>query len=239
MPYYPLYFDIETAGLSTVEDDFICAGFWDGKNTGFATTLTEIEKTLDLYKREVPEYDNILLITYNGGNFYNTGFDFPFLRYKYMQEGKHFSFQDMYHLDLYPLVQKYLNLYITKEEPESKYSLKKADLVKLATANEVEYETKDKTYDTLMSLDNTDWLDYKKETKESKMDLQSIYQLLYDPNKEENYISGADVPEMYKTGRLDKIKEHVLDDVKQLAKVHQKLDLVLPVEGIERVIETL
>ena len=227
-------FDIETTGLSPLESKFICASIYNGTQLINCTSLEELNNTI----RKINKKEN-LLVGFNTGNFYNKGFDFHFLRYKYVQKDLDWNFSGFQHLDYYSLFDKHFKLFITEVSPYSVSSMNKPDLVKLAKANNIEYTTKDDTYERLNQLENTNWLDYTKEKEVSKMSEQDIYQSLFDPQLEEEYIDGADVPEMYKQGRLNEIITHCNRDVERLYRVIERTLYVLPDENVMKVIEYL
>ena len=248
----PVYFDIEATGFSSFEDDFVCAA-----------TLMKDSCTIDqgVYKSlttaNFAARKNGLLVTYNGEN-YRGGFDFPFLRSKCIQQGIEWQLSGVKHLDLLPLVRKYLNT--TGYEPPSKSNLYADDMKRLAEANGIEYSNKSQCYEELEQLDNVDWLDYEMQPNEDNS-LQSVYQKLFDPEQEEEYISGERIPELYflikykeKTkhnglvlhdieSEIDElwqqIKEHNRRDVERLKKVAEKVIPVLPNWEIKRNINKL
>ena len=230
----PVSFDIETTGLSPIQDEFICASLCKNKDVMTAYSLEELNNLVrKINKKET------LLVTYNGGTFYNSGFDFPFLRWKYIKQNLNYNLAGFKHLDLYTLVDKHLNLFKYKNKPPSKSSLYKPDLVKLAEANDLEYENKNKTYSKLKEKEDTDWLDYTKEKRVSLKSEQNLYQLLFDEDGEEEYIDGADVTKLYEEGKLQDIIRHNQQDVKRLNGITDRIFDVFPDESIRNVIETL
>lgn len=223
-------FDIETTGLSPIQDKFICASFYD-KETDEVVTIRELEET--------PQFEDAMFVTYNGGNGFNRGFDFPFVRYICLEKNINYPFSGIKHLDLYPLVSKYLNLFKIIEEPIAISNLYKHDLEKIAMANEIEYTNKKDTYKKLNNLQGTNWLDYKEESKESCNSEQDVYQLLFDKDKKEEYISGKEVPTLYRQGKIDDIIRHNRNDVKRLYQITEATWNIFPDEAIRREIHIL
>lgn len=231
-----IFLDIETTGLTNLDNELIVVGVLDRDGCKSLWELDDLIEYLDEQKeKNLPNE----IITYNGGTFYNSGFDMPFLRAKLLQANKSNPFMGISHLDLYPIVQKYFNFQETVYEKPSVSSLRKADLVKLAEANEVEYETISKTYETLCEIDETDWLDYKTYKTESKNDLQSIYQTFFDIYNSKEYINGSEIPKLYEEGDLETIEQHVLDDVNQLKQIYFKLRDYVPDNIFNKVREVM
>lgn len=229
-------FDIETTGLSPVDHNFICSALYDGEKTMIDTSLVGLHSSIKSLRMDDSSY---IIVTYNGGDFYNKGFDFPFLRYKYADEGTTYPFGFMKHLDLYPLVKKHLSVFTYEEKPPSLSSLYKDDLVKLAEINDLEYTTKGETYEAIEDLESPDWGDYVKESKVDMYDLQSLYKVLFDKEGEEEYQDGEEVPELAKEGKLSSIVEHNVNDVKRLHKIIGEMIRVIPSESIEKSIHRL
>ena len=231
-------FDIETTSLSAPEGEFICSAIYEnnwenGINYKVDYNLKELKETLSNFDKE-----NILLITWNGEN-YKTGFDAPWLRTKCALNNIGWILKDYYHLDIYPLVEKYFNNKITEIKTPSKSKLYKSDLEKLAVANGLGYSNKNKTYQAIKKLDNPEWLDYKEEKQKDKFDLQSIYQTFFDPNAEEEYVDGGQMIELYKKGNIEEIREHNMRDVKRLYDIAELLIDYIPKWEIERNIKVL
>jgi len=226
--------DIETTGLSPIDDEIITCAFFDGRKVRVCENLNEVKNYIHSYNHR-----ETLFVGYNSGSFYNEGFDLPFMRLAYLQSKFEFPFTEYYHLDLFPLITKFFNLFSYNEEPMSKSSLYADDLKKLAEANEIEYINKNETYEILTSEEDTDWLDYKEDKKEKMYDEQSLYQLLFDSKGEEEYIDGAEVPELYEEGEIDKIKEHNKKDVMRLFKIIPEVFKVIPEDAIMKNVEVL
>lgn len=231
----PVYFDIETTGFSSFEDSFVCAAYTAEHSS--AKVKSDI-----LSFMQVLSSDNFLLVTYNGEN-WSGGFDFPWLRSKCIQQGIEWQLGGVKHLDLLPLVRKYLNT--TGYEPPSKSDLYSDDLKKLAEANGIEYKNMDQCYEELEGMANVNWLDYEQKPNEDNS-LQSIYQKLFDPEQEEEYIDGEKIPELYEEYKesgdefhLHTIFEHNRRDVERLKKVAEKVIPVLPDWEIKRNINKL
>ena len=233
----PVYFDIETSGLSAWEDEFVSWAI-DCKNyDSFVSTDLERLGTYLIGDRH-------LIITWNGEG-YRSGFDFPWLRSKCIQKGIEWQLGGVKHLDLLPLVRKYLNT--TGYEPPSKSDLYADDMKKLAEANDIDYSNKSQCYEELEQMENVDWLDYDQVPNEDNS-LQSVYQKLFDPEKEGEYIDGERIPELYEEmtekeiyngGHLQQIKEHNRRDVERLKKIAEKVIPVIPDWEIERNINKL
>lgn len=233
----PVYLDIETAGFSAWEDEFICAAIRNSKlnRTTVFRTLFELMDSVGTVGFDKTD----LLVTYNGEN-YRGGFDWPFLRSKCLQKNTDWKLGGVQHLDLLPLIRKYLNTtgYVT--EIPSKSSLRAPDLKALAKVNNIDYQNRKQAYKEMKELGEVaDWFadgtNYIEPEAKEDNSLQSVYQKLFDPEKEEKYISGEKVPELYKkyhkTGDVDcieKIDDHCARDVERLKKVAEKVIPVLP-----------
>lgn len=228
-------FDIETTGLS-YNDKFLCGVTYNP--TLEANWINETLKGVTHVYNSL-EKEETLLITYNGEN-YRGGFDFPWLRTQFALDNRPWVFKDFYHLDLLPLVKKYIYNDLLKVRPPTKSSLKKANLVELAEANNIDYKTIDKTYADLEKLDKTDWLDYTREKLDKKRyGEQDIYQTFFDPAGNEHYISGADSKKLYEAGKKDKVITHCVRDVQRLYKIAELSLDMLPEWEIKRNINRL
>ncbi|MFW6016857.1 MAG: ribonuclease H-like domain-containing protein [bacterium] len=234
-----IVFDIETTGLSAPEDEFICASTYIPYEDSYDEL--KVQKSLtDLWKfYNKLEKDKYLIATYNGDYNYYGGFDFRFLRTKFALNKLGWCFKNFEHLDIFPLIKKFINNKYVKQEPESISNLYKNDIQKLATINNLEYSTKKETYKSIQSLDNPEWLDYIKEKQIDKYDEQSVYQTFFDPKKEEEYIDGSEVPKLYKEGKLDKIVRHNCNDVKRLYKLINLLLDYFPSYQVNREIKKI
>jgi hypothetical protein len=231
-----IFFDIETTGFD-INSKFICSVSFIPEKTGSVTFADKSIK--DLYKNYYQENpDDYLLITYNGENYYS-GFDFPFLRTKFANKEIDWPFKGWEHLDVFPLIKKYFNTNLKYIKYPSQSSLRKTDLIKLAETNNIEYSTVPETYNELMKLEKINWLDYLEEETKSYNDLQSVYQIFFDPDKKEEYIDGGEVPELYQQNEIEKIIRHCQNDVERLYKITKKLLYYLPNYEIDRAINIL
>ena len=242
----PVYFDIETTGFSAWGDEFICAAdYTDDYYKDEPGIIANLDGVIHLFRADkYNPFENYLIVTWNGEN-YRGGFDFPFIRSKCIQEGIEWEMSGARHLDLLPLVRKYLNT--TGYEPPKKSDLYADDLKRLAEANGIDYSNKSHTYEELEQMDNVDWLDYEMQPNEDNS-LQAVYQMMFDPEKDEEYIDGERIPELYEEmkdkeiyngGQWEKIKGHNRRDVERLKKVAEKVIPVLPDWEIKRNINQL
>ncbi len=213
-----VYFDIETTGLCH-HDTFILAAALH-ETTSIYYALEDLVEAMNALSSQ------FLIITYNGESYFG-GFDIPFLRTLCIKEDRPWFLKGKQHLDLYPLVKKFLN---TKEKAvsiPSKSSLKKVQMKALAERNGMEYKTIEETYNHLVTLSNlgedVDWMGYEKEKCEDKNSLQDVYQMLFDPEGKEKHIKGEDVPRLYKEGNIEEIAFHCQQDVERLKKVAEKI----------------
>ena len=245
----PAYFDIETTGFSSWEDNFVCSAVLpDDPNYEYThpNVATDIPQTFMI----TDIFDNTLIITWNGEN-WKGGFDFPFLRSKCIQEGIEWKLAGVKHLDLLPLVRKYINTTHYVTEIPSKSSLRAGDLKKLASANGIEYKNMKQAWKELIFAEDNggaDWLDYIESEAKEDNSLQAVYQMMFDPQKEETYLSGAEIPslyEQYKEGNSEDaycmkiIENHNQRDVERLKKIAEKVIPVIPDWEIERNIKEL
>ncbi len=213
-----VYFDIETTGLCHHDKYILAALHVDESRIYYdLDSLAEAMKDLN---------SSWAIATYNGESYYG-GFDIPFLRTLCIKEGRDWFLRGKQHLDLYPLVKKFLN---TKEKAvsiPSKSSLKKDQMKALAECNGMEYKTIEETYNHLVTLsqlgEEVDWLGFEKEKCEDKNSLQGIYQMLFDPEGKEKHIKGEDVPRLFKEGKVKEIAFHCKQDVERLKKVAETI----------------
>ena len=235
-------FDIETTGFSAWEDEFICAAALGPGNNFVNSSLNGVV---------IPSLKNVdLLVTYNGEG-YHGGFDFPFLRSKCIQNNIDWSLAGVKHLDLCDLVEKYINTLSYGGFKKSDF--KAPDLKKLAKENGIDYQNKGQCLEELKGLENPNWLDYERKAKEDNS-LQKVYQLMFDPEKEEEYISGEKIPKLYeryqeetwektwggnKSKIMEQIKDHNRRDVERLKKVAEAVVPVLPEWEVKRNIKGL
>ena len=228
-----LTFDIETTGLSAIDNEYFTAVAYDGKDKLIMHDLN------DLYTLQMKyDWDKWIIATYNGQN-YHGGFDFPFLRTQMINKQMKWPFTNFWHIDFLPIIKKYFNTSINETQIDSVSSLYKADLVELAEANGIEYTNKQETYAALEGLENCDWLDHKKEQTKSHNDMQSVYQYYFDQECNETYISGEDVPDLIAEGKGEIVTEHCINDVVRLYKLIDRLIHYLPDEVLYKHTEQL
>jgi hypothetical protein len=232
-----IYFDIETAGFSAIKDDFILSETLKGEE------YIEHQSLEGLSEFAEKNGFNGIIVTCNGEH-YRGGFDFPFLRTKYALERKKFPFSGMMHLDILPLLRKYINTtdYQIKIPSKSSSKMNKKNLTKLAFANGLEYKTINETYEELMKLHEEgkcNWLDFASIKSSEDNSLQKVYQIFFDPAAEEDYIDGSEIPELYKEGNIDPIAYHCKNDVKRLKDVTELLLDMVPSWEVERAISRL
>ena len=262
----PVYFDIETTGFSAWEDEFVCSDMTSDILDEQYELNVRLEGTIRrlAYWLAANGYSNTIIVTWNGEN-YRGGFDFPWLRSKCIQKGLEWRLSGVKHLDLLPLVRKYINTTHYVAEIPSKSSLRAGDLKELAEINNFEYQNKNQAYKKMMEIEeNTtgaDW-NYLIETK-SKEDnsLQAVYQMMFDPKCEEEYIKGGKIPELYEKiqelekyeaapdlsmhnkeefrGLWQQIKDHNRRDVERLKKIAEAVVPVIPDWEIKRNINKL
>ena len=235
----PVYYDLETTGFSGFEDKLVSAIILD--DVKFRSLGRWKEEDLLIKVMEI--LGNLscaeILVSYNGEN-WRGGFDIPFLRSQCIKHNVEWTLAGIEHLDLLPIVKKRINTHHYSTELPSKSKLYKDDLVKLAKANDLEYTNKNDTYDELIDLgDNCDWLDYIKEECKEKNGLQTIYQLIFDQEAKEEYLSGGEVPEFYEAGNYDKIIEHNERDVIRLKKVTEAIINTIPSYELDKAITVL
>jgi hypothetical protein len=226
-------FDIETTGLSAIDNDFVCSVTRKRNANEINTTLQGLMN----FMSQLSRWDT-LVVTYNGEN-YQGGFDFPFLRTKAGLKGIQWSMDGLHHIDIYPLVKRYFNTSTNVTEPVPKSRLRASDVKKLAKANDVEYTTKPKTYKKLTKMKNVDWLDYEEDKTISSNDLQSVYQFFFDPYQQEEYIDGAKTKELIEQGKLDDVITHCRRDVQRTEMVAEKVLKLLPSDVVDKNINKL
>lgn len=222
-------FDIETTSLSSPDGEFICSVFYDDNEYRVSENILELGELFFYLSK-----DKTLLVTFNGEN-YHGGFDFPWLRTKFNENILDWTLSGFPHLDIYPLIEKYFNFDFEEIKTISKSRLKADDVKKIAKENDIEYTNKKETYKKLKEKDDTDWLEYTEEKVKGHYDLQTIYQTLFDPNCEEEYVSGADSVNMSKEENI----EHCKRDVLRTYKVTNMVLDYIPSWEIERNIRSL
>ena len=52
-------------------------------------------------------------------------------------------------------------------------------------------------------MDNADWLDYIEPEAKEDNSLQAVYQMMFDPECEEEYIDGAEIPGLYSYNKFN------------------------------------
>lgn len=236
-------FDIEATGLSGVDNEFYLATAYDGNKIKVFRSLAELSETFNDHFN----WDKNFIITYNGQN-YRGGYDLPFLRTQFALNDMKWPFNDYWHIDFLPIIRRFIDTNKNEVEIDSVSKMYKADLVRLCEVNGIEYQSsKQETYDQLMEMEDVDWLDHKKENSNEYNDLQTVYQIFFDPQKEEEYIPGEEIPEIIEKERKTDIglmspslvAEHCERDVKRLFKVFSKLEPYLASEYIHKHFERL
>jgi len=234
------YFDIETTGLSGLNDDFVLAVIQKEETI---YTFTEIKEFFNFIKQETKG----MLVGFNTEN-YKGGFDLPFLRSQSIRHNEFWPFAGLRHLDVFPLVQSYLNTKVYETKIPSQSSLKKPDLTELAFDNEISYTNTKDTYAKLIELHEQgkcNWNGRNELVATEYNDLQNVYINFFDTKKEENYIDVALLVDKYKKEEIDYNtfesinKEHCQNDVRRLKTITEKFLPLLPEYFIDRNIITL
>nr|WP_292487060.1 hypothetical protein [Methanohalobium sp.] len=224
--------------------------------------VVSVETDLDKVVSYKPMIDGFhgLIVTWNGEN-YRGGFDFPWLRSKCIQKDIDWQLDGVKHLDLLPLVRKYINTTHYVTETPSKSQFKAADLRELAEVNGIDYQNMKQAYNAICELDNPDWLDYDNPEAKEDNSLQEVYQMLFDPECEEIYTDGGEIPKLYNaiednenkkaivgeheeieranSVMWDRIKSHNRRDVKRLKKVAEAVVPLIPDWELKRNINKL
>lgn len=221
-------FDIESTGLD-INSNIVCICTFDGKEYKTYYSIKEFMKQ---------DFTDKILVGFNSGN-YRGGFDLNFIRTKCIQDDIDYKLKGVEHLDIYPLVKSYFNTTIKYNKIPSLSSLLKKDLEWLAEANELLYSTKKETYEDIMELDEPEWLNYVEEKHKEKNSLQDVYQQWFDPNKIEEYISGADTDELLQQKAIGDVVRHCCNDNFRTYKITNTLIDLLPNYQIDRSIEIL
>jgi uncharacterized protein YprB with RNaseH-like and TPR domain len=209
-------FDIETQGLD-VNSNIICINTYDGDKCNVYYSIEKFMKQ---------NFDNKILVGFNSDS-WRGGFDLNFIRTLCVKNDIDYILYGVAHLDIFPLIKTNFNTTIQYNKLSSVSSLRKNDLLKLADANDIEYSTKKDTYKRIKQLDEPEWLEYIKVKHKEKNDLQSVYQMWFDPNKEEEYISGADTDKLLQEGNIGEVVKHCSNDIIRTYKLAEKvLDLV-------------
>jgi hypothetical protein len=238
----PHYFDIETTGLSGLEDDFVCA------------IIRKENKVLDFRSLETflsycQTLSGAILVGYNTQT-YRGGFDLPFLRTQALKNNLKWPFKSRRHLDMMPIVQGHLDTKTYEVKLPSKSSLRKDDLMELAFANSIKYTTTKDTYKRLMELEEAegcDWCGRDSVTTSESNSLQDVYINFFDPKKEEEYpyIDVGELVNQYKKGEIgfDEFQEtqiiHCSNDVRRLQVITENILPLMPEYIVNRNIMNL
>ena len=102
--YAPL--DIETTGLYPLESELVSFCF------GCFSAIQRTKDSEFFVLTELLQYTNTLnkntttILTFNGGTIYKQGFDFPYMRTKFMKHDLPWPFKGFNHIDMFPIIQK-------------------------------------------------------------------------------------------------------------------------------------
>lgn len=236
----PYYFDIETTGLSGIQDDFVLAVVQNGNNVNVFLDLIEF---FDYIKYNVQG----ILVGYNTEN-YRGGFDLPFLRSLTLRKGLIWPFAGLKHLDILPLVQSSLQTRIYEVKIPSQSSLRKADLTELAFINEISYTNTKETYAKLLELHKEglcNWNGLEQVVTTESNTLDDVYAYFFDPGREEEYIDVEKLINQFKAREISYEEFvalntiHCKDDVRRLKAVTEALLPLLPQNYVDRNLVTL
>ena len=227
----PHYFDIETTGLSGLEDDFVCAVV---RNESYSYDFRKAEAFFDFLN----DLKGAILVGYNTQT-YRGGFDLPFLRTLSIRKDLPWPFDGKRHLDMLPIVQNHIDTKVYHQKLPSKSSLRKADLTELAFANSIKYTTTKDTYKRLMEVEEEsgcDWCGRDEITTTESNSLQDVYINFFDPKKEEEYpyIDVGELVDQYKNGDIsfEEFQEtqitHCNNDVRRLQIITEKMLPFIP-----------
>ena len=102
--------DIETTGLDPLSSElvsWVCGEFSmiQSRTRDERFVLNSLNEALGMYNKNMTT-----IITYNGGTFFSYGFDFVYLRTKFMKRGMPYLLHGFNHVDLYPIIKKMFNL---------------------------------------------------------------------------------------------------------------------------------
>ena len=102
--------DIETTGLDPLSSElvsWVCGEFSmiQSRSRDELFVLESLNGALKHYNKNITT-----IITYNGGTFYNPGFDFVYMRTKCMKYKLPWVFHGFNHVDMYPIIKKMFNL---------------------------------------------------------------------------------------------------------------------------------
>ncbi len=102
--------DIETTGLDPLSSElvsWVCGEFSmiQSRTQDEMFVLNGLNEALKHYNKNTTS-----IITYNGGTFFSYGFDFVYMRTKYMKYGMPYLLHGFNHVDLYPIIKKMFNL---------------------------------------------------------------------------------------------------------------------------------
>ena len=221
-------FDIETTGLD-INSKLVCANIYDGEKCHTFHSIKEFMKS---------NFNNKILVGFNSGN-YRGGFDLNFIRTLCIKNDIDYTLNGVAHLDIYPLIQSYFNTTIKYDKLPSVSSLRKNNLIELANANDLDYSTKKETYKAIKELDEPNWLDYVKTKHKERNSLQNVYQMWFDSNKQEEYISGADTDKLLQEGKIREVIKHCNNDIIRTYKITDKVLDLTPDYQINRNLTTL
>lgn len=106
--YIPL--DIETTGLHPLETEIV--SYVSGEFNMIQNATRDEEFVLNSMKEamELLNKSTTTIITFMGGTIYSPGFDFPYLRTKFLKHGITWPFKGFNHIDLFPIIQKWFDL---------------------------------------------------------------------------------------------------------------------------------
>lgn len=231
------FFDIETEGFCAYDDAFILADFYYLKKDKHVHKTVYSLQELSNFLTKEKEHNMVRLIGKNTDN-YRGGFDIPFLRTKYMMLNASWPFKGVENLDIGPLIKSLLQTKTYEIKTPSKSSLNKPDLEKICEANGYDYVNKKETYRAIMEDyeggKDIDWCGYEKIKCPSRNDLQTIYQKIYDPEINEEYIDGAEVPVLFMEGKIDLIEKHCKKDNERTKKIFDDFNSMIPAYYISK-----
>lgn len=214
-----LTWDVESEGLD-VDSDIISIATYDGEESKTYLGLEGLKEFMDFVQDNKTKY---ILVGYNTENYRGMSFDIPFIRTQCILNDIPYKLKYTESVDIFPLIQSFFNTTKKYIKYPSQSSLRKADLTKLAKANNIEYSTVSGTYDDLMELEEIDWLDYIEESHKEYNSLQQVYMMWYDREEKEEYISGADSLKLLQEGKLEDILRHNVNDVIRTYKLTEKV----------------
>ncbi len=109
-PIEDVPFDIETTGIHPLETEivsFVCGEFnmIQSSTRDELFVLKTIKQSVELMNKSTTT-----IITFKGGTLYSPGFDFPYLRTKFLKYGLAWPFKGYNHIDLFPIITKWFDL---------------------------------------------------------------------------------------------------------------------------------